>query len=104
MGVNCCCTNKKEAPEIEIVKPERNINIDNKNHKNSQVQNDFIVVNSTQNSQNLRSSSPEYEQNKYQSYQNTQSMSPKSNINYLNVEYQYSPQVNQSTAGIIPNY
>lgn len=104
MGVNCCCTNKKEAPEIEIVKPEKNINIDNKNPKNSQVQNDFIVVNSTQNSQNLRSSSPEYEQNKYQSYQNTQSMSPKSNINYLNVEYQYSPQVNQSTAGIIPNY
>lgn len=104
MGVNCCCTDKKEAPEIVIVKPERNINLDSKNPKNSQVQNDFIVVNSTQNSQNLRSSSPEYEQNMYQSYQNTQSMSPQSNINYLNVEYQYSPQVNQSTAGIIPNY
>ena len=38
----------------------------------------------------------------YQTYQNTQSMSPQSNINYQNVEFQYSPQVNQSTGGIIP--
>ena len=102
MGVNCC-SHDKEAPEIVIQKPERNINIDNKNPKNSQVQNDFIVVNSTQNSQTLRSSSPEYVQNNmYQTYQNTQSMSPQSNINYQNVEFQYSPQVNQSTGGIIP--
>jgi hypothetical protein len=102
MGVNCC-SHHKEAPEIVIQKPERNINIDNKNPKNSQVQNDFIVVNSTQNSQTLRSSSPEYVQNNmYQTYQNTQSMSPQSNINYQNVEFQYSPQVNQSTGGIIP--
>lgn len=56
MGVNCC-SHDKEAPEIVIQKPERNINIDNKNPKNSQVQNDFIVVNSTQNNQTLRSSS-----------------------------------------------
>ena len=102
MGVNCC-SHDKEAPEIVIQKPERNINIDNKNPKNSQVQNDFILVNSTQNSQNLRSSSPEYDQKiMYQSYQATQSMSPQSNINYQNVEFQYSPQVNQSTGGIIP--
>ena len=102
MGVNCC-SHDKEAPEIVIQKPERNINIDNKNPKNSQVQNDFIVVNSTQNNQTLRSSSPEYVQNNmYQTYQNTQSMSPQSNINYQNVEFQYSPQVNQSTGGIIP--
>ena len=102
MGVNCC-SHDKEAPEIVIQKPERNINIDNKNPKNSQVQNDFILVNSTQNSQNLRSSSPEYDQKiMYQSYQTTQSMSPQSNINYQNIEYQYSPQVNQSTGGIIP--
>ena len=102
MGVNCC-SHDKEAPEIVIQKPERNINIDNKNPKNSQVQNDFIVVNSTQNNQTLRSSSPEYVQNNmYQTYQNTQSMSPQSNINYQNVEFQYSPKVNQSTGGIIP--
>ena len=102
MGVNCC-SHDKEAPEIVIQKPERNINIDNKNPKNSQIQNDFIVVNSTQNNQILRSSSPEYVQNNmYQTYQNTQSMSPQSNINYQNVEFQYSPQVNQSTGGIIP--
>ena len=101
MGVNCC-SHDKEAPEIVIQKPERNINIDNKNPKNSQVQNDFIVVNSTQNSQTLGNSSPEYMQNNmYQTYQNTQSMSPQSNINYQNVEFQYSPQVNQSTGGII---
>ena len=102
MGVNCC-SHEKEAPEIIIRKPESNINLDNKNPKNSQVQNDFILVNSTQNSQNLRSSSPEYDQKiMYQSYQTTQSMSPQSNINYQNIEYQYSPQVNQSTGGIIP--
>ena len=102
MGVNCC-SHEKEAPEIIIRKPESNINLDNKNPKNSQVQNDFIVVNSTQNNQTLRSSSPEYVQNNmYQTYQNTQSMSPQSNINYQNVEFQYSPQVNQSTGGIIP--
>ena len=104
MGVNCCCSNKEEAPEITCQEPERNINIDNKNPKGSQVQNGLFVVNSTQNSQNLRSSSPEYEQNMDQSYKNTQSMSPQSNINYQNIEYQYSPQVNQSTGGIIPNY
>lgn len=101
MGVNCC-SHEKEAPEIVIQKPERNINLVNKNSNNSQAQNDLIIVNSTQNSQ-LRSSSPEYEQKiMYQSYETTQSMSPPSNINYQNVEYQYSPQVNQSTGGIIP--
>lgn len=100
MGVNCC-SHEKEAPEIVIQKPERNINLVNKNSNNSQAQNDLIIVNSTQNSQ-LRSSSPEYEQKiMYQSYQTTQSMSPPSNINYQNVEYQYSPQVNQSTGGIV---
>ena len=103
MGVNCC-SHEKEAPEIEIQKPERNIDIANKNPNISQTQNDFIVVNSTQNSQNLGSSSPEYEQKiMYQTYQNAQSMSPQSNINYQSIEYQYSPQVNQSTGVIIPN-
>jgi hypothetical protein len=100
MGVNCC-SYEKESPEIVIQKPEKNINTANKNPDISQNQNDLIVVNSTQNSQNLRSSSPEYEQ-KYQSYENTQSMSPQYNVNYQSFESQYSPQVNQSTGRIIP--
>ena len=100
MGVNCC-SYEKESPEIVIQKPVKNINTANKNPDISQNQNDLIVVNSTQNSQNLRSSSPEYEQ-KYQSYENTQSMSPQYNVNYQSFESQYSPQVNQSTGRIIP--
>ena len=102
MGVNCC-SYEKESPEIVIQKPEKNINTANKNPDISQNQNDLIVVNSTQNSQNLRSSSPEYEQKiMYQSYENTQSMSPQYNVNYQSFESQYSPQVNQSTGRIIP--
>ena len=102
MGVNCC-SYEKESPEIVIQTPEKNINTANKNPDISQNQNDLIVVNSAQNSQNLRSSSPEYEQNiMYQSYQNTQSMSPQYNVNYQSFESQYSPQVNQSTGRIIP--
>ena len=102
MGVNCCSF-EKESPEIVIQKPEKNINTVNKNRDISQNQNDLIIVNSTQNSQNLRSSSPEYEQKiMYQSYENTQSMSPQYNINYQSFESQYSPQVNQSTGRIIP--
>lgn len=104
MGVNCC-SHDKEAPEIIIQKPEKNTNTNtaNQNQYISQNQNDLIVVNSLQNSQSIGSSSPVYEQKiMYQSYQNAQSMSPPSNINYQNVEFQYSPQANQSLGGIIP--
>ena len=102
MGVNCC-SYEKESPEIVIQKPEKNINTANKNPDYPQNQNDLIIVNSTQNSQTLRSSSPEYEQKiMYQTYENTQSMSPHYNINYQSFESQYSPQVNQSTGRIIP--
>ena len=105
MGDNCYCCRpcEKEPSENEVKKLEKNTNTDNKTHDISQNQNNLIVVNSTQNSQILRSSSPEYNQKiMYQYNQNTQSMSPQSNRNDQSFKSQDSPQVNQSAGSIIP--
>ena len=98
MGDYCCCQkNGKEPSESEIQKPEENINTANKNTDNSQKQNELIAVKLTQNSPNLRSSSPEYEQ------RNTLSMSPQYNRNSQSFEDQNPPHINQTTGVIIPN-
>ena len=53
MGVNCC-SHEKEAPEITINKPEKNITAQNQNLDKTQP-NNLVVINPNQNNQSSRS-------------------------------------------------
>lgn len=106
MGVNCC-SHEKESPEITIQKPEKKIIVDNNKVNASQEKKNLVNINSSPNSQSLRSPSPNYSQKKniYQSpYQSTHSSkSPSPIIENQNKLYQYKNQESQLSNNISSN-